>query len=267
MNLPEGSRTAIQSLVCRALEDERRNRENQPPMSAFCLAQLLAASSFEDKKFILREIRICSGAARYGFLIRTIKRSSMIDSIAASYIAGHPGCAVVDLGCGFDTRFWRLNQPAGDFIEIDVPEIIDLKRELLGNFIPYALLGRSALDSSWIDAVIGRGNGGYLLIAEGLFRRLAEADALRFLRVVGARFRNSRIVFDTANRAFTDELLAKLAGPGRRPARGAGRFGDARAKVPDGRRRLAAGFGNVSVTRTGRDGAILSVGIHEPPGT
>eukprot|EP00983_Pelagomonas_calceolata_P049612 1141594-Pelagomonas_calceolata.AAC.5 len=39
---------------------------------------------------------------------------------------------VVNIGCGMDTRPWRLHFPPGVFwTDVDTPEIIDLKRKLL----------------------------------------------------------------------------------------------------------------------------------------
>ena len=41
---------------------------------------------------------------------------------------------VINLGCGMDTRPWRLNSPAGlhvSWVDIDTQEMIDLKRKLI----------------------------------------------------------------------------------------------------------------------------------------
>ena len=145
MDLPDVCRIAIRPLVERALKDERENLLNEPPMSMFCLAQILYAASFEDKKRILRMIRTSSGMAEAGRLRSMFKRSVMIDAMAGSYIQNHPGCTVVELGCGFGTRYWRIAAGFFNYAEVDVPEILHLKRALAKEVLSHELLGSAVL--------------------------------------------------------------------------------------------------------------------------
>ncbi|MGE5223088.1 MAG: class I SAM-dependent methyltransferase [Omnitrophica WOR_2 bacterium] len=47
------------------------------------------------------------------------------------YIAANPHYTVINLACGFDTRFWRIANENCRYIEIDLSKVVALKRKLL----------------------------------------------------------------------------------------------------------------------------------------
>jgi len=75
------------------------------------------------------------------------------DSIASRFISDNPGCTVINLACGFDTRFWRVENEKCKYVELDLPGVIELKREILKDHLDYELVGCSVLDTSWVDNV------------------------------------------------------------------------------------------------------------------
>ncbi|MGD0753078.1 MAG: class I SAM-dependent methyltransferase [Anaerolineales bacterium] len=97
------------------------------------------------------------------------RRVNAFDNAANRFIADNPNCTVINLACGFDTRFWRIANENCRYVEIDLPEVVVLKREILKDHLGYELIGCSALDTSWIDKVTKNGNAGFLLLAKGLF--------------------------------------------------------------------------------------------------
>jgi len=104
---------------------------------------------------------------------------------------------VISLACGFDTRFWRINNKNYKYIELDLPEVIALKKELLNEQINYELRGCSVLDLAWIDKVTVNGNSNILIIAEGIFMYLAKQDVLSLFQAISQRFNDSQITLET----------------------------------------------------------------------
>ena len=43
----------------------------------------------------------------------------------------HPDAAVVSVGCGLETTYWRCDNGRALWFELDLPEVIDVRRELL----------------------------------------------------------------------------------------------------------------------------------------
>src|SRR5690349_14204327 len=54
-------------------------------------------------------------------------RAKQLDLWAADFFARHPEAVVLHLGCGLDSRAFRLNPPAGvRWFDVDVPAVIEL---------------------------------------------------------------------------------------------------------------------------------------------
>ncbi|MFI7037898.1 class I SAM-dependent methyltransferase [Microbispora rosea] len=44
-------------------------------------------------------------------VVTTALRAKKLDDVVRAYVAAHPGCVVLDLGCGLDTRMFRCEPP------------------------------------------------------------------------------------------------------------------------------------------------------------
>jgi O-methyltransferase involved in polyketide biosynthesis len=209
MDLSQVSRTAILLLICRAVESEKNKAEFDDPMAVLSLERLISMASEEDRRWIDKHKRKYEGIGERDARSGT-QRGKSIDSIANRFITGHPNCTVINLACGFDTRFWRIENKKCSYIEIDLPEVIKLKKELLKDQLGYEVIGCSALDTSWIDQVTRQGNTDFLLIAEGLFMWFPHPDAARLFREMGERFTRSQLVLDMVPEKYTKGILKKF---------------------------------------------------------
>jgi O-methyltransferase involved in polyketide biosynthesis len=209
MNLSQVSRTAILLLVCRAIEAEKNKTLFNDPMAVLCLERLMSIASEEDKRWILRKKRMYQGIherdAKAG-----ARKGKVFDNAANRFIADNPKCTVINLACGFDTRFWRIENEKCKYIELDLPEVITLKKEILKDQLSYELIGCSVLDTSWIDKVTLSGNTGFLLLAEGLFMWLHKQDATRLLQEIAVRFDRSQLVLEMVPEKYTKGIWKSL---------------------------------------------------------
>ena len=199
MDLSDVSRTAILTLLGHVVASEKDNIVFNDPMAVLCLEMLVAIASADEKKWIIRQKRMLNT-----FDARAMaRRVETFDNIANLFISNHPKCTVINLGCGFDTRFWRIENKDCRYIEIDFPEVVALKRELLKYQLGYELIGCSVLDPSWIDKVITNGNSNFLLLAEGLFMFLAERDVKNLLQLLAQKLIRSQLVVEMAQEKWT----------------------------------------------------------------
>jgi O-methyltransferase involved in polyketide biosynthesis len=95
-------------------------------------------------------------------------------------------------------------------VELDLPEMIDLKREILKDQLIYELIDCSIFDISWIDRVTSSGNSNFLLLAEGLFMYLPKQDATQLLQVIATRFIRSQLVLDMAPEKYTKGIWKRI---------------------------------------------------------
>ena len=210
MNLSQVSQTAILTLLCRVVESEKKNPVFNDPMAVLCLERLMSISSEEEKNRIIKWKKMYAGIHAQRCKSSALLTARSFDSIANLFISNNPGCTVINLACGFDTRFWRIENEKCKYVEIDLPEVIALKREILKDHLSYELIGCSVLDTSWIDKVTSNGNSSFLLLAEGLFYYLPKQDVIRLLQVIAQRFNRSQLVLDMAPEKYTKGLWKRL---------------------------------------------------------
>jgi O-methyltransferase involved in polyketide biosynthesis len=209
MNLSNVSRTAILTLIARVVASEKNNVLYNDPMAVLCYERLLAMATEEEKTWITREMRIFGGTQAH-HSIDGAKRAKVFDDIATRFIADNPNCTVINLGCGFDTRFWRIAQENCRFIEIDLPEVVALKREIFKDQLGYELIGCSVLDFTWIGQVTKKGNSHFLLLAEGLFPYVSEPDVKQLFQHLTQRFSRSQLILDIIPEKYMQGLWKVL---------------------------------------------------------
>lgn len=204
MNLTDVSKTAIATLRSHVIEAARTQPVIQDPMAKVVLDRLTAlATNPADQKVLQHP------------LSRTLTshialRARKYDAIANAYIQTHPGCTVVNLGCGFDTRYWRIDHNNCTYVELDLPEVIALKREVLGTDLTYELIGASVLDPAWLDQVTAQGNQHVLLLAEGLFMYLPRQAVIELFQRFAITLVDSQITLEVVTEAYTRGLWKKI---------------------------------------------------------
>jgi O-methyltransferase involved in polyketide biosynthesis len=136
-------------------------------------------------------------------------RARKYDAYAKAFIAENQSGLVVSLGCGFDTRYWRVSDNAWNYIEVDLPEVIGAKKKILGDRLTYQMIGGSVLDEGWIEEVRLIQNENILFLAEGLLMYLPQAEVVGLFNKLARSFSKSEIVFEVVNKKYTQGLWKK----------------------------------------------------------
>jgi methyltransferase (TIGR00027 family) len=209
MDLSQVSRTAILTLIVRAVASDRENAVFNDPMAVFCLERLISIASAEEKNWIISRKKFYSGISAHD-AIAGARRARIFDDIANRYIAANPHCTVINLACGFDTRFWRITNENCRYVEVDLPEVVALKREILKDKLGYELIGCSVLDAPWIDQVTAYGSSHCLLLAEGLLMFLPQPHVTQLFQRLTQRFTHSQFAFDMVPEKYLKGLWKML---------------------------------------------------------
>jgi O-methyltransferase involved in polyketide biosynthesis len=128
--------------------------------------------------------------------VNYLLRMREFDRLARAFLVKHPGGVIVDLGCGLDTRFERIDNGQVEWYGLDLPEVIELRKELLDETPRSHFIGCSVLDFSWIDALSSQTGKPILFLAEAMLVYLEEADVKRIVRVLAERFPGCELVCD-----------------------------------------------------------------------
>jgi len=204
MKLTDVSKTALVTLRSHVLESQKNNPLIHDPMAKYCLDHLVLFASEEEKALLFK--RKLSSALTRHIAIRARK----YDAIINDFISKNPSSRVINLGCGFDTRYWRIDHKQCEYLELDLPEIVEMKKEILKGHLSYELMACSVLDPSWIDRVTSQGNRNFLLIAEGLLMYLPKVEVVNLFKTFSERFYHSQMVLEVVTEKYTRGIWKKI---------------------------------------------------------
>jgi len=78
-------------------------------------------------------------------------RAKTLDVRVEEFLGRNPDAIVLHLGCGLDTRIFRVDPPQGvDWFDVDYPDVIELRRRLYPARENYRLVGSSVTDPAWL---------------------------------------------------------------------------------------------------------------------
>ena len=124
--------------------------------------------------------------------------------MARKFLEKHPNAVVVHIGCGLDTRYQRLEDMQIEWYDLDLPEVIALRKRLgLADQGRYHTLGTSVFDFGWIDRIGLAPSTPLLLIAEGVFMYFEESQIRTLVLKLREKFRNLDLICD----AMTPQLI------------------------------------------------------------
>jgi O-methyltransferase involved in polyketide biosynthesis len=84
------------------------------------------------------------------------------------------------------------------WLEVDYPEVVELRRRLYRRRPGYGMMGSSPTEPSWLDEVAH--DGPVLMVAEGVLMYLAGPDIEQLLCRITARFVGGQVAFDAISR-------------------------------------------------------------------
>jgi methyltransferase (TIGR00027 family) len=127
---------------------------------------------------------------------------------------------VVNLAAGLDARPYRMDLPGSlRWIEIDLPEILTYKEDVLRNETPICQVERIPLDLSDVRArrelfsELGRGANRALVISEGLLVYLDDNEVMSLGQDLATPQRFQHWVLDLSSPALLKMLKKKIGAP------------------------------------------------------
>jgi O-methyltransferase involved in polyketide biosynthesis len=122
-------------------------------------------------------------------------RSKAYDGWVRPFIDQVPDCTVLHLGCGLDTRVYRVDPPASvGWYDIDFAEVIELRGRLFPERVGVHTIAASITDPKLLDGIPG--DKPVLVVAEGVTPYLRAADGVAMLRRITAHFPSGELFFD-----------------------------------------------------------------------
>jgi O-methyltransferase involved in polyketide biosynthesis len=194
--LGDVQRTLFFPLLARARETDRKH----PLLRDAKAVEVVRAVDFDPATYD-------QGVMSFVVLIRTL----ILDWWVSQFLAAHPDGTVVELGTGLNTRFERTDNGSVHWIDLDLPDTIELRRRFFADTERRQMIAASLTDEDWL-ADVARRPGPYFFVSDGVLVYLREADVAGTLTRIAARFPDAMLAFDTYPRvtfAQQHKLAAK----------------------------------------------------------
>ena len=149
-----------------------------------------------DYDFADKRKKMESAAGLFGAL-EVAQRHYDICCEAEAYLKEHPQAAVVNLGCGLDDTFSKVDNGQCRGCNIDFPDVIKVRNELLPPGERETNLAGDLNDFSWMDAIDA--SNGAVFFAAGVFYYFRTSDVKKLFCAMAERFPGCVLVFDSCN--------------------------------------------------------------------
>lgn len=126
-------------------------------------------------------------------------RAAIFDRWMAEFLQQHDDAAIVLIGEGLDTTYDRNDDGRAEWFEIDFPDVIDLRRQLIGTSERRTMIAGSVFEEEWIDQVRAAGRSPILFQAAGVFMYLPPEKIRSLLGLLADHFPGSTLLFDTCS--------------------------------------------------------------------
>ncbi|KUL31877.1 class I SAM-dependent methyltransferase [Streptomyces regalis] len=181
--------TLLIPLYGRAVE----NRKKDPILTDPRAEEIVAAIDYDFARF-----------DHLPSLTGTVLRTSLFDRWAADFLTAHPDGTVVEIGTGLNTRFERTDNGRARWFELDLPDVIELRRTFFTDTPRRTTLPASVTDEAWATTVAAHSGGPYFFAAEAVLPFLTEADVHHVVDLLATRFPGSTLALDTTGPSFVD---------------------------------------------------------------
>ena len=185
-NLSDVAETLLIPLYVRAIESQR-------PDALLKDEKAVALITQTDRDFSwIKRLKMDEGDKT-----ALVLRNREFDRHVRDFLARHPQAVVVHIGCGLDSRFERVDNGLVEWYDLDLPEVIELRRKFIGGEgARYHLLACSVFDGTWLSTVSAHRQRPFLFLAEGVLMYFKEAQVKSLVLTLRAHFPGAELVCD-----------------------------------------------------------------------
>ena len=140
----------------------------------------------------------------------SVLRAAIFDELVADFLGTHPCATVVDVGVGLNTRHERADNGRACWVDVDLPDVIELRRRCLAANDRRTTVAGSLLEREW-PGLAKRCPAPYLIVIEGVLMYFAEHEVRWALTLLADAFPGAVVAFDTAAVSLMGSAGARVA--------------------------------------------------------
>lgn len=131
------------------------------------------------------------------FYMASVCRQYTIDKKIVRFLEEKKQCNVVFLGSGLETAYNRINNNKNNFYQIDLPNVIDIRENVLGNAKNEKLIKGDMFNIDWIKEIDK--SLPTLIVVSGVFQYFHEDKIVELIKKMKSLIRNGELIFDATN--------------------------------------------------------------------
>jgi O-methyltransferase involved in polyketide biosynthesis len=129
--------------------------------------------------------------------IAWIARSKRFDIIINNFLKDNPNGTIINIGCGLDTTYERINNQSVLWYDLDLPDVIELRRKFLKESDKRKFIADSFLDTDWLNKIPR--NNKIMFISTGVFVYFEESVIKDFLIRIADTLPEAELFFDVTS--------------------------------------------------------------------
>ena len=122
-------------------------------------------------------------------------RAEILDTETKKFIRKNPNAIIVNLGCGLDTRFSKMDNGKIKWYDLDLPETIRIKKIFFREKSNYKMIAKSVFDYSWFNE-INHNDEAVLIIAEGILMYFTEKEIKELMKHLIEKFPKAEMLLE-----------------------------------------------------------------------
>ena len=139
-------------------------------------------------------------------LMASAVRSTNMDRCIQDFLKRSPDGVIVLLGCGLETTFFRNDNGHTVWYEVDLPSVVDYRRQLLGETDRDRLIAADAFGEEWIKTVRkNHPTEPILVAASGLYYYFEEKTVVKLFEML-KNYGKVELLFDTVNHSGMKQM-------------------------------------------------------------
>ena len=190
------SATSFLTLYCHALENQSAQPILDDPWAVEITKQLTPQLQSSANPLYQKLVK---GKLDKEIVVYINLRARKYDQYAQDFLQRKPEGIIVNLGCGLDPRFQRIDDGKLNCYDLDFPEVIALKKQFLPGNERYQFISSDLLNYQWMDKLLSLEDRPFLFLIEGVLMYLHEEEVKSLILTLQSKFPGCELVAEVYN--------------------------------------------------------------------
>ncbi len=124
-------------------------------------------------------------------------RELQITEEAKKFLKIFPNATVVNIGCGLGDLFSSMDNGKINFYNLDLEEVINLRKDLLPLHEREYNITKSFLDFSFSDEITYEEENGIVFLMMGIVHYFEVNEIKKFIEFITKKYKNGKLIFDS----------------------------------------------------------------------